>query len=308
MQLPDFPDLPAAQRGQGAVYVHYEDIAQDGSLKVGGMLPAIGLVAMGKLWFKTPLSNASRAQGIIPILTRLTMQGIGGPLSVRNKVEVEGAYQIGHTRDASGAVSRIVVNSYADLYGPVGRTHPPQPENAGERVHAGRVFAEHVFTRPFGPPDARKVHALPTPDGPLVPGPVLSFREAIATLDVGPATWLEPTLAVDPTPLTFGLTHTDSNQHVNSLVYPQLFEDAALRRLFDLGRDTRALLADVVDVAFRKPCFAGQRMFVWLRAFEQDGKLGAVAYLGPKDCPPERAHCVCALTFRDGERSGSSHA
>src|SRR5205823_12900006 len=29
---------------------------------------------------------------------------------------------------------------------------------------------------------------------------------------------------------TFGLVHTDSNHHVNSLVYIRLFEEAALRR------------------------------------------------------------------------------
>jgi hypothetical protein len=42
-------------------------------------------------------------------------------------------------------------------------------------------------------------------------------------------------------------------------------------------------------------------MFIWLRPFEKQGKLGAVGYLGPADCPPERAHCMCALTFRDRE-------
>ncbi len=32
-------------------------------------------------------------------------------------------------------------------------------------------------------------------------------------------------------PVAFGLDHTDGNQHVNSLVYPRLFAEAALRRL-----------------------------------------------------------------------------
>jgi len=310
--------------------MRYEDIAQDGALKVGAMPAAIGLVAMGKLWFKTAASSQLRGQGVVPILTRISMVTTGGPLSVRNKVEVDGAYELGHSCDDSGAVSRIVLNGHAELYAPAARTHPPQPSNAGERVHVGRVFAEHVFTRPFGPPAQRKVLALPTAEGPLVPALVLPFRSPLATLSVlgsraeqaraatasasfassaraedSLATseseqWLEPALMLDPMPVTFGITHTDSNQHVNSLVYPQVFEDAALRRLFDLGHSTKTLLVDQLDVAFRKPCFAGERMFVWLRAFQQAGKLGLIAYLGPRDCTPDKAHCTAAMTFRDG--------
>ena len=301
MQLPDFPEVPPEQRTEGAVFMRYEDVAQDGSLKVGGMPAAIGLVCMGKLWFKTQASRDSSPIGIVPILTRIGMQTTGGPLSVRKKVEVDGAIQLGHTRDAGGEVNRLLVNAHAELYAPIGRTHPPQPANAGERIHVGRAFAEHVFTRPFAPAGERKVHALPSAEGAFVPERALPFREAIRTLALPPeATFLEPALALDPTQLSFGLSHTDSNQHVNSLVYPQLFEDAALRRLMDLGHDTTALLVEVIDVAFRKPCFAGQRMYVWLRAFSQRGKLGAVAYLGPEGCAPERAHTVCALRFRHG--------
>jgi hypothetical protein len=112
---------------------------------------------------------------------------------------------------------------------------------------------------------------------------------------------VDPGYVADAAPLAFGLTHTDANQHVNSLAYPQIFEDAALRRWMDIGQDTRSLLVDYIDVAFRKPCFAGQKHFVKVRAFEHHGKLGAVAFLGPRDCEPQRAHCMCALTFRNGE-------
>ena len=62
---------------------------------------------------------------------------------------------------------------------------------------------------------------------------------------------------MDPTPLPLGLAHTDANQHVNSLVYPRLFEEAVLRRLATLGKPT-ALLTRRAEVAFRKPAFAGE--------------------------------------------------
>jgi hypothetical protein len=282
--------------------MRFEDVAQDGSLKVGGMPHAIGLVSLGKLWLHTALSDQTRSLGIVPILTRLAMETLSGPISVRKPVLADGSYQLAHTRDANREVSRILLNAYADLHAPIGRTHAPQPANAGTETFVGRAFAEHVFTKPWSPPGERKVVALPTADGPLVPGPTLRFRDARDVLSLDDGTkWLDAELRLDTTPITFGLTHTDSNQHVNSLVYPALFEDAALRRLIDLEYSTRSLLVDFIDIAFRKPSFAGQRMFIWLRTFERKGKLGAVGYLGPRDCEPERAHCVCALTFRNGE-------
>lgn len=304
LQLPEFPDVLSSQRAQSPVYMRFEDVAQDGSLKVGGMPHAIGLVSMGKLWFRTAISDQTRPHGIVPILTRLAMQAVGGPISVRKPVLADGSYQLAHARDAQRNVTRILLNTYVDLHAPIGRTHSPQPANAGSEAFVGRAFAEHVFTKPWNPPGERRVLALPTSDGPLVPGPTQLFRDAVDTLKLRDDTrWLDPALQLDTTPLTFGLSHTDSNQHVNSLVYPALFEDAALRRLMDLNYDTRALLVDFIDIAFRKPCFAGQRMYIWLRPFERQGKLGAVGYLGPTECEPERAHCMCALTFRDRELS-----
>ena len=302
LRLPDFPDVLSSQRTQAPVYMRFEDVAQDGALKVGGMPHAIGLVSLGKLWFHHALSEQTRPLGIVPILTRLAMQTLGGPISVRKPVLADGAYQLAHSRDANREVTRILLNAYADLHAPIGLTHSPQPAHAGKQALVGRAFAEHVFTKPWHPPGERKVVALPTADGPLVPGPTQHFRDARDVLALDDTTrWFDPELRLDPTTLTFGLTHTDSNQHVNSLVYPALFEDAALRRLNELGYDTQALLVDFIDIAFRKPCFAGQRMFIWLRPFERMGKLGAIGYLGPRDCQPQLAHCVCALTFRSGE-------
>jgi hypothetical protein len=294
------PDVPATQRARGHVGMRYEDIAQDGSLKIGGMPHAIGMVCFRDLWLPTQMHRELRPQGIVPILSRMVMQSTGRPIAVRNTVEVEGTCRMGHARDASGAVNRLVVEMHAELFAPAGRTYDPQPANAGERLHIGRVYAEHVVTRPFGPPAQRKVLALPLSTGDVVPETELVAHDPQSTLALpAEGAWLEPALALDAAPLAFGVTHTDSNQHVNSLVYPQLFEDAALRRLLDLGRDIKALLVDHIDITFRKPCFAGERMFLWLRAFSWQGKLGAAGYLGPKDCPPERAHCLCALTFAE---------
>src|SRR5687768_8066392 len=137
MWFPELPTLPPEQRARGHVGMRYEDIAQDGSLKVGGMPHAIGMVCFRDLWQPTQLYQESRAQGILPILSRMVMQASGGPVSIRNAVEVEGAYDLGHTLDANGGLNRLLLCMYTELYGPAARTHDPQPDNAGERVHVG---------------------------------------------------------------------------------------------------------------------------------------------------------------------------
>lgn len=303
MQFPAFPDVSPEQRATSHFYMRYEDVAQDGALKVGAMPAAVGLV-FSRLWARSEQSQQLRGVGILPLLTRLVLQTTGGPTSVHAKVEVDGGYQLGHQRGLDGHVSRILLNCSVELHAPVGRTHPPQPANAGERVHVGRVFAEHVFTRPFAAAGNRKVLALPSAAGEHVPETQFASRSPLDTLAVEPTRWLEDAPRPDVAPTVFGLIHTDANQHVNSLVYPRVFEEAALRRLAALGHSTAALAVELIEVSYRKPCFAGEQMLIALRAFEQDGALGVVGYLGPAGCAAEQAHCMCQLRFRDGALPG----
>ena len=60
----------------------------------------------------------------------------------------------------------------------------------------------------------------------------------------------------------------------------QYSDQAALRRFVELGRGA-AWLAREVDIAYRKPCFAGQTMRVAQQAFVHEGRLGVVAMLIP---------------------------
>ncbi len=88
---------------------------------------------------------------------------------------------------------------------------------------------------------------------------------------------------LDPTPVVFGLVHTDPNQHANFLAYPSFAEDAALRRLRELGEST-SVLARVMEVGYRKPSFAGETLGLVLQAFRWNGDLGIVAAF--VDAPP----------------------
>jgi hypothetical protein len=187
--------------------------------------------------------------------------------------------QFAHTAGTDGQVERLVVNMWCSVFGPAGHTHGFALPNAGERLSAGRAFAEHVFTRPFDPPETRRVTEVDFPGFP----PVFEERhewqspETLLQLPEG-ATWLDDSFRLDTAPMVFGSDRTDANMHVNSLVYPRIFIDAALRRLWD--QDKRgALRAEAAEVAFRKPSFAGERIHIALRTFTLGEKLGAALML-----------------------------
>jgi hypothetical protein len=221
-----------------------------------------------------PGARACFANGVFPIISRLVLCGTAGPFSANVRVEAEATFRIARSEDG-----RIMLDMWANLFAPIGHTHGAPPAEGAERVLAGRIFAEHVFTRPFAPAGQRRVTAFDFPGGPEVneTRPAPPRGEVIASPPVS-AILLDSVPGADATPITFGLCHTDSNMHVNSLAYLRIFEEAALRRFVDRGRGSM-LLARTIDIAYRKPCFAGQRMHVVQQAYESAGKLGVVATL-----------------------------
>jgi acyl-CoA thioesterase FadM len=270
-----FPPAPVGTpRATAKVALRFEDVTQDGRLVLEALPTALGPTVFRGLLQDDPGARACFEHGVMPIISRFVMEGTNGPFSANRRVEAEGTYRIVRSEDG-----RFMLDMWASLYAPLGRTHGPPPPEGAERVLAGRVLAEHVFTRPFAPAGARRVTSFDfegAPDVRETRSPPPPF-ESIASVPSG-AVALDSSLRLDPTPITFGLCHTDSNMHVNSLAYLRVFEEAALRRFAELGRGS-VLLARKLDIAYRKPCFAGQKMHVAQQAFESDGKLGIAAVL-----------------------------
>ncbi len=278
MKLISIPPEPIDQpRGEAAVPLRYEDVAQDGRLVLETAGQGIGEAVWRQLLAHLPERELFRETGIVPILTRICTVGGAGPFSVDAAVAGSGTFAIGQQHD------RVYVDMWARLEARHGRTYEPAPDRGGPPVVALRTFAEHVMTRLFAPPDQRKVSAVPG----LVVAPRAHALPDVATMLVPPpgAELLDGELVADSQPFVFGLRHTDSNQHVNSLVYPRLFEEAVVRRLAARGRSA-AVLATEVDCSYRKPCFAGDVMRFWLQAFVLDGEPGAVGVLLPDGTTP----------------------
>lgn len=295
----DFPenldDLPADRRAHAQLPIRYEDVTQDGRVQLLSLPHAIGAAVWQQLLANQPFARQAQRAGIVPILTRLVIDGGAGPISVRRPLEVEGGYRLAHTVDEHGEVNRLILTTTAIVHGTIGRTHGPPPANAGERVLVGRVFGEDVFTRLFAPPAERKVLRFDLPGVDPVPQERYVWRTPAELLAIPPdAEPLDEGLVPDDGPAAFGFSHTDSNQHVNSLVYPRLFEDAALRRFAARGRNP-AVMPRHVEIAYRKPCFAGETVRIHLRAFAWRGKLGAVGSFSHKGA--ERPACTLRMLF-----------
>src|SRR3954468_7786199 len=94
-------------QAQGTMFLRYEDVAQNGWPKVLCMPHGMGSVAFGKLWNQAPLAASLRAQGVLPILSRIRVESLGGPIAVFHPLEVQAWYQHGHTLDAAGRVQRV---------------------------------------------------------------------------------------------------------------------------------------------------------------------------------------------------------
>ena len=286
------------ERIQGAFEPRYEDITQDGRLRIDAV-PA-GLDA---IWRRVTVPSEVRtalvARGILPLLTRFEIEAAGGPFSPQSPIEVEGGYAVAHDADDAGNVARVFLDMDVELFAAKGTVYLPPPEDAGVRVLAGRIFAEHIFTRPFAPPEERKVRGLTLNGAPLPRGPRRGWKPPATVLEAPPgARALEADMSFDSTTIALGLVHTDSNQHVNSLAYPRLFEEAALRRIAKLGRPC-AILARKLDIAFRRPSFAGEKLRVAMRVYEDAaGRLVVTgAFVGDEDADLSRARVFARMTF-----------
>ncbi len=263
---------PDGPRSSGRLSLRFEDVTQDGRLVLEALPTALGPTVWRGLLDKTQGLRACQAQGIFPILSRIMLEGTVGPFSANNRLEGAGTYRFSRTDDG-----RFMLDVWTDLFAPIGRTHGPSSD--GPPVLAGRILAEHVLTRPFAPAGERRVTSLDFEGAPTTgemrraPPPF----ESVAAMPAD-AIALEAAPRIDPVPIVFGIFHTDGNMHVNSLAYLRVLEEAALRRFVELGRGSQ-VLGRGIDIAYRKPCFAGQTMHVVQQAFEIGGKLGISSVL-----------------------------
>lgn len=291
---PPVPTFSPDQAITAERYQRYEDCTQDGRLTAIAIPPALAT-----LWQTTmarhPGARNAVAAGVVSLLTRLTVTSFDQPVRIHRPIESTVGFELAHDRDAAGAVSRLFMNVWADVRGIPGRAGAPASAER-DPVLAGRAFAEHTFTRPFAPPDQRRVTSLAGIEGyPEVPAARYT-APAPSTAAEAPAgtTWLDE-LAADPVDILFTLDQTDANQHVNSLVYVRYFLDAVQRRLASGGHPAR-VRSKAFDIAYRKPSFAGDRVRAQLRMFAHGDQIGGAGFIAAAG-EEARPRCYVRVLF-----------
>jgi hypothetical protein len=276
------PTFPEGQSTATSMPLRFEDVTQEGHL-----LPIAIPPSLGPLWRECVVPHTGTrnaiAAGVIPILTRLTV--VAGDTRVRadHPAGVEAGFVL--ARDGgSDADRRLYFNAWSLIRARAGKLSPRSGAPV-ESATVGTLFAEHTFTRPLAPPEQRRVTRFDVPGYPAVPE-MHYDAPAPATAAEAPsgARWTDE-LAEDPAEYCFTLDQTDSNQHVNSLVYVRVFLDAVNRRVAAVGRPLR-VRSRAFDIAYRKPSFAGDRVRAHVRLFELDGSLGAAGHIAGSDGKP----------------------
>ena len=272
--VPPFPSFPAGQSTTAAMPLRFEDVTMDGRL-----IPLAIPPALAPLWREVVVPHAgvrnALATGILPILTRMTMVAQEHRVRADRAGEVFAGFVLAHHGDSDDD-RRLYFNAWAELRVAAGKLS--RHAEAGGLVAAGTLFAEHTFTRPMAPPDQRRVARLSVAGYPEIPEmhyDAPAPRTASELPEGG--RWLDE-LAADSTEHVFTLDQTDSNQHVNSLVYVRLFLEAVNRRLAAAGRPLR-VRSRAIDIAYRKPSFAGDRARAHLRLFEHGDTIGAAGHV-----------------------------
>jgi hypothetical protein len=276
---------PGQDGGTAAIAPRYEDITQDGRIHLTAMMPGLGAAAWRALLAQVPAIAIFKAQGILPILSRLVAVGEDRPVSVNGSIHYTGAFRFARQKDGD----RLFANMWVEAYAPIGTTNGPRPAPDAPRELLGRIFAEHVLTRPLAAPGERRVTRL---DGPGLP-PIPEDEHVFETADALVASAGGP--LEDAGDFPFGMMHTDSNQHVNSLVYPRIFEEAVLRR------QPHELLARAMEMRWRKPFFAGERAKLAMRLHGSgEGSGHATSAIGAflREDAPEKPSSAVKMLFR----------
>jgi hypothetical protein len=270
----DEPDVPLEQQGQAELGMRYEDVCQDGRLRIDGVWPPMGRILWSDARLGAPFARLGE-RGIRSVLARVVIHAEDVPVSPRVRVLNRVRYQLGHTLDAHGDVGRIVLDTWLSTEG------KPARSVDGSRVLIARAYGQHVFTKPGAPKGEHRVLRLDDPALPAVPETRVELPPASGLLEAPDgARFIDGEPRPDTAPLVFGLSHTDLNQHVNFLTYPRCVEDAALRRFAEL-EPGRRLLGRSIELFYLKPCFAGERVRIVLRAFSMGGRVGVCAVFVP---------------------------
>ena len=214
----------------------------------------------------------------------MTLVSTEQPIHVNRAVEVRAGFELAHDRDDAGDVTRLFMNVWTEVRGAAGRISPnSKPGRARARrppvrrahVHApARAARSAQGHAPRGRGLSERPDAHPPPPAP-----------ATAQEPPDGARWLDE-LAPDTAPTTTSRsirpTRTSTSTRWSTSGCSSTRSIAGSPRAGRRGK----LRSRAVDIAYRKPSFAGDRVRAQLRLYEGPDGLGAAGFIAGDDGKP----------------------
>jgi hypothetical protein len=198
--IPEEPEVPEDQRGEAELGVRFEDICQDGRLRIDGVWPPLGRILWNEARMGRVFAGLGKS-GIWNVLARLVIHAEDVPISPRRRSLNRVLYQLAHTVDERGEVNRIVLRNWLRTDAVPARS----PAGVTERRPVARAYGLHVFTRPLAAADQRRVVSLEGTGLPPVPETRIDLPAPRTLLQAPPgATFLDALPRPDTAPLVFG--------------------------------------------------------------------------------------------------------
>src|SRR5262249_6217331 len=141
--IPAEPPHPPEHRGRRAVSFRFEDVSQDGHVVIEAIPQALGAAwqqvaaAQSAATGRPGPAWVDSGRGVPALWSRVVFGVGGGPASIRARAEAAGSYPLANTAGPDGSPDRLILGMWVDLRAPLGRTHPPQPADAGRPLVAG---------------------------------------------------------------------------------------------------------------------------------------------------------------------------
>ncbi|MEW6778324.1 MAG: hypothetical protein AB1405_18645, partial [Bdellovibrionota bacterium] len=211
MSTPALKDPDAIFEANGQQPLSFEDLTERAAVKLTSLLRLVARTNW-PLFQENIIPNEQRTKtGLTAIIYRMELESTGNSVDLTKPAKVDVKISLAHAGE--GKDRRIISVSDIGLWGNAIR------EN--NYVLAARVYIHHVFTRPFGPPENRRVTELEAPLGFSKPFPDRKIDFLRPEDLLSPPEGLKPLHSdlSDGEPHVWAYELTDLNQHVHAMDY-----------------------------------------------------------------------------------------
>jgi len=254
--------------------LHFPDLTERLALRLAAVPRYTARSHFGP-WLRIFRPDLAGFTGIFMPLVYIELETSDVATAPNAAVQVRGESYLARTLRPDGEVRHLVREGRHAVH-----------DARGALIASSRLV--NVFTRYDADPARRRVTELPAELGGSVPARITE----VPGLDDLVPRGRRPDFEADRTHV-WHYGQTDPNRHVNGVAYLRVLEDWTADVLADAGQDVGRVFAQRARVAYRKPCFRGERYRCvgWVVG---ESPLTVVAAIRKADDPAETPPAVAA--------------